>query len=202
MTIWIILIIVFVVLGAGYLGEFDKHIIDFAQRRKAIKVAKKVVAKEVTASGAPKGFYSWPAMQVFNAYNSLPEANRPSYDIRAILVALDTKYGKEEVNRHFSTSFRSNQPTWGCLCVRRPVSESCSMPEYKTLNDEIAKIKKALRLQEEALKGREHQMVLAGLQSDLDMVGSLTQALRDERAVITGVTKEIEGGMPIKELGA
>lgn len=144
--------------------------------------------------------FSWAARQVVYAFERLPEAHRPSYNLMAAMRALEAKYGRDKVHGHFievGLYSRSNKFSWRCRCVWdssqwKRVGDKCKhYPEYKDILDSIGEIDWALKKQEAAFKEREYQTVMAGLESDLRSVGDITDALRAERDLINSVTKEI-----------
>lgn len=147
--------------------------------------------------------FSSASATIIKAYNDLPEEHRPAYDIKAGLRALDTKHGLETVTAHFVHRSRYSHYddlafSWSCSCIWNEFDyeytqhEEClHFPEYKALYDSIDDIGDSLRAREQAILAREHQMVLAGIESDLRSIDEITQALRNERDLIDNVTKEI-----------
>jgi hypothetical protein len=182
MVIYIVFALVMLAIGT-YTG--DKYM------KRRIAQRQKVAIEE----------FSWAAKQVKTAYEKLPHEHRPSYDIMAALRALDTKYGKEEVNEHFCRldpySF-TRVRDWKCECVYDAYrgeynnGAHCRFsPEYMAMVNGISDIAAALGRREQAIKDREHEMVLAGMENDLRSVEEITKALRSERDLIDNVTKEI-----------
>lgn len=167
--------------------------------------------KKTAAISKKDADFSWPAQQILKSYDSLPTENQPRSrsEFENALRALDTKYEKAGVNAHFSyddyySHSRPSVGTWKCCCVdyisdrsyeryRRKLFNICQEhPEYVQMRDGIMDIKNAIAEREVAYVEAQKRAILAGMQADLLSVESLTQALRDERKILTAVTKEIE----------
>ena len=145
---------------------------------------------------------SWPARQVLQTYNRIPQESRPSYNVEAALRALDKKYGMPEVNAHFidySTSHYygmgfAQRFSWGCDCKEDTVEDTCEFfPEYDMMHDAALETIRSIQAREEAHRERERQMELAGLEPDLRTIPEIVEALRNERAAIDSVTEELRG---------
>lgn len=165
-------------------------------RRKRAAIRRAAKAQAELASK-----FSWAARQAMESFNSLPEQHRPAYDVEAAVKALDVKHGKEEVDVHFTTSNRyllTPYKSFKCSCVwdyweEKRTADKCNhYPEYQEIIDAANSITSALAAQEQAIKDREHRMVLAGIENDLNSVKEITAALRMEKSLINQVTKEIE----------
>lgn len=166
---------------------------------------KRVLAREKKALAERRASFSWAAAQVMDAFESLPEAHRPSMNVEAAVRALDTKHGVDSLNAHFrvwNSWSHYSSPSFECSCVYDPhddgrsgdralADECLRYPEFAQLIQSVKDIKDALQRQEDAIADREHQMVLAGIESDLNSISIITAALRAERDLINDVTKEI-----------
>lgn len=147
---------------------------------------------------------------VLKAFEDLPESHRPAFDVRAMLEALDLKYGVQVANAHLrvevfddldcSMRYRSVS-LGGCTCMwtydddgdeEEKYSNTCSMPEYLAIYEEIDLIHQALADRERALEARDRAAVLAGVEYELASVEDLTAALRAERGIIDSVTEELQ----------
>lgn len=124
---------------------------------------------------------SWPAKQIIKDFNSLPPEHRPDMDVEAIVESLDKKYGVHEVNSHHEVfSGYDYEYTWR-VCRR---GEVCMFPEYYDIYDAIQGVKRDL-------KDREHKLMLNSISHDLENVAELTRRLRQEREIISEVTKQV-----------
>lgn len=124
---------------------------------------------------------SWPAKQIIKDFNSLPPEHRPDMDVEAIVESLDKKYGARRVDSHFEVFNGYNyEYTWRA-CRR---GEDGMFPEYYDIYDAIQGVKRDL-------KDREHQLMLNSISHDLENVAELTRRLRQEREIISEVTKQV-----------
>lgn len=124
---------------------------------------------------------SWPAKQIIKEFRSLPPENRPDMDVEAIVESLDKKYGVREVNSHHKVFNGYNyEYTWR-VCRR---GEVIMLPEYYDIYDAIQGVKRDL-------KDREHKLMLNSIRYDLEKVAELTRMLRQEREIISEVTKQV-----------
>jgi len=130
---------------------------------------------------------SWVGKQLVKEYNALPDNHRPYANIKTIVKALDTKYGVDKVNNHFTTERydsnkrrRVNVPSW----EHRGCYPDCSLPEYKDIHESFIQIEKALAEQQ-------YKFAVAGVSDALHAAADLTTRLREERDLIRQVTKEL-----------
>lgn len=121
-----------------------------------------------------------PSIRIIEEYRKLPAENRPYGNIVHMLDALDTKYGVEAVDSHFDKSYHDHYVfSWSCPCYRE-----CVYYEYHDIHKALTEIKAAIA-------EREHATQMASLSGGLSMVEEFTERLRQERDLITDVTKEI-----------
>ncbi len=191
MTIAIISTLAFAII---VIGLFDRN-----ARKHQDKAVEAPVKEEPLAVEGP--ILSWPAKQVILKHESIPEANRPDYDMVAMMTALDTKYNIDVVNSHFryydySSSYRSAvRRSLECSCVVKRENECgfiieeiengvCYYPEYTDIISVMDEISDALAVKAQAEADYEHQIALAGVQNELKAIESFKDSIRDEAASI------------------
>lgn len=162
------------------------------------------------------------AQLVLRAFNELPEANRPAFDIVPMLQALDIKYGRDRATDHMTyevwddffaeqervrwrsdfdeCSCRASYDYEGWLDPRDVEDVDCRMPEYAALMQEIEAVQEALLEQEHAQRMHERAVELAGIAVTLRSVEDLTAALRAERRIVDEVTEMLAAPLAPKEL--
>lgn len=158
------------------------------QRRKLAQARKPKALPKDELKGV-----SWAGRQIVKAYQSIPEANQPGYDIVDVVKALDVKYDKALADAHFVDNL--GYANWTCFCRRverrmyaptrfSPTTRKCEFEEYRALYNDIQSLKASLDAQEHALK-------VAGVAGSLENAKSLTERLRQERELVEQVTKEL-----------
>lgn len=166
------------------------------QRTSAVIAAAKQKPVKPTRSRA--------SQYLIDAFNELPEANRPAYDLPALLAALDETHGIEAVDNHFSNY--SKWGGWTCRCAANQNSalakdtcrfakytdfkNTCRFAKYTDLWQAIRDIETEVRSREAKIARRERDAVLEGLKPDLAQLDALTDALRVEKTIINEVTRE------------
>jgi hypothetical protein len=193
------LICFFVIIGALIIFEKKSRV---ARARNDNKTAQVEVKKSAVRTRAEQfSFIGW---QVVKAYEELPDTYRPSFDIESAVRALDFKCNIDAVNNHFPYhEVRNGVSRIICPCISgrsngrsyqndRPRHDKCQrFSEYTDLYDEMYAIKREITSQAKALEAQERAVKLAGMRSDLDSVKSITEALRQERSLISDTTSEI-----------
>ena len=138
----------------------------------------------VTSSAKkPMRGLSWPARQIVEKYNKIPENNRPSGDIVAIVRALDIKHGTSNVNVHFKNRYADGS-SWQCdgsFCRKR---ESDICHDYRELYNSLRDVITALNRQKHALE-------IAGVSDKLDEAARMVESLREEKKIISEITREL-----------
>lgn len=126
--------------------------------------------------------YTLPSREILKEYNALPDTNKPYSNITYLLTALDVKYDKDKVNRHFVSS--SEDPGgWRCSCARAG-KRSCIFQEYFELKAHITAVKKAV-------KNQEHVVAMLGVQDGIDAIGQFKEDLARELNLINETTQEL-----------
>jgi len=121
---------------------------------------------------------SKPSKRLLGEYNDLPKDSRPVSNIYPILTAMDINFPNAEA--HFRQRYSyDNEFSWNCGCYRE-----CSVGEWKSMHDHVDGIKVGLA-------EREHQFKLSRVSHRMDAAKDLTAQLRDERNLITDVTREL-----------
>lgn len=121
-----------------------------------------------------KGKLSHPSTHIYNRYNALPKDSRPMANIKPILLALDSKYGRAEVNRKLN-EFQVRYRNYKCFGPPR----QRHMMEYYRLLEEIERVEDSLKKQRLALN------------ISNDRVDDLLDKLREESKIINRVTREL-----------
>lgn len=126
---------------------------------------------------------SWPAKELLSMYNMIPPENRPTSNIKDILVALDIKHGGvDSVDTHFTRNYAySSETSWNHGPCRTNVCE-----DYTSIKDEIRGVLFAVSEQEQALK-------TAAVQGRLEQAKDLVARLSEESSIIKQTTKELKG---------
>lgn len=143
---------------------------------------------------SPKKKRSRAANAVLSEYNSLP-AEYQKGNIESIVDALDVKYGIERVGAHYSHYYYNSDPWtahkeqcngihYSYKSFRRDL---CVAPEYYEMYEEIKALKADIAKQKKEIE-------IAGVQHELDAIGELMEGLRQERAIVRDVTREITNG--------
>ncbi len=132
-----------------------------------------------------------------HAYLALPEANRPSYDLDAVLRALIVKYGFGNIDGHYPCYGGTVNVRCQCHSYRTPgktskdIAKSCPMPEQMRLLTGILKVQKALDKQAAAEAAREREIELAGIENDLATLDDIVSAMDNEHDAISQSTQEL-----------
>ena len=139
---------------------------------------------------------SWIGRRLMSMYNELPEANRPSYDFRGAIVALDVKYEIETLDRHFTRDdFLLTVTNPRCACTQNRSSNSknpCKFaPEFIDLLNGMKEINRALKRVAAAEAERERKIELAGIENDLRSVDDILNSFRIEKEALYSTAKEI-----------
>lgn len=125
---------------------------------------------------------SWASKELVKEYYNIPEHNRPYANIKAVVKALDTKYDVAEVNSHFRRrGYKNSYPAWDCGCYS---TDRCRFGDYKTLRVSFKSIV-------DALADQQYQLALSAVEDGLNEAGTLMDRLREEKNLITQVTKEL-----------
>jgi hypothetical protein len=148
-------------------------------------------SKTKKVEGLPKVERSKAAWHIINKFNELPEANRPPYDVYALVDALDTKHTISYVDGHFKN--HSQWSVWTCNC-RRPVGQSdkvrCPYRQYTETYEAIRAVQTELSRRERALEQKAKNDILEGLAPTLAQLEDFTTALKQEQQAIAQVTRE------------
>lgn len=152
------------------------------------QINKTIPSSEPLITKVPR---SWPAGQICVEFYALPPNHRPSIDVDAVVNALDTKYGIEDVNAHFkgnvitadrrwTTAFTWNHNT----CNSNPV---CPFADYTRLHEQI-------ELVTVAYKKQQHALAVAEQQHGFEQMREMLDGLRDEAQSLDESTADIEKG--------
>lgn len=180
-VIFVLTIAISILITLGYVAS-DGLDNGNSQARLDRKAKAVVAASPNKTAPEPVQIYSNAARIVLGAFSQVPVEHRPSHDIQAALKALDFKYGIKEVNQHF---YYHNDLYCSC-------TGNCKeYPEYVQMRRAMFDINGALKEQKRVEAKRERAIALAGIENDLKSVDDITAALRQERAIIVDVTKEI-----------
>lgn len=130
---------------------------------------------------------SEPGRKLVGQYKALPVSSRPSYDVVAMVRALDEKYGVKQVTdayvymrRDYSNSGRlyHTEFKWNVDSAR------LKYPEYIKMHVAMNKISKAVAEREESLK-------LQRLSGRLSQVDAFVEDAHESATIIKDVTKEL-----------
>lgn len=140
--------------------------------------------KKAVVMAAAEEPLSWPAEQVMNVYNSLPEVNRPTADLRDTLEAMDQSYGGvEAINKAYNEwngySSLGISYTWGRYGYERNARPGSK--QYRELLYSLQSIKDALRAQE-------REFMMAGISHKLDRVAEIMEQAKNEKEIIEETT--------------
>jgi hypothetical protein len=134
-----------------------------------------------------------PARKIMEELNTVPATNRPQGDMPRALAALDKKFGgREKVNEHFSQKYwvssdygrkEAYRFLWNdhdsCKYDRH-----CDMQEYRDIMVGLQGINKALGEQAYALE-------MAGISGQLEQAQNMIEQMKEEKKIITTITKEL-----------
>lgn len=147
---------------------------------------------------------SEPAKRVVKKAATLP-VDLQFQDVRSMVTALDIKYGRQAVDDHFrvssyepsrksGVSYEESGDRYPGLFDEYVFSwhgdrnckhlNGCKFPEYRRMMIAIEQVEIAREEQERALE-------ISGIQHNLDAIESWTNRLREERSIITEITKEL-----------
>lgn len=132
---------------------------------------------------------SWPAKEIVKAYYDLPKDSQRYGNLYYMLSALDTKYGKDAVNRHFMKSGYDHTVRTFNVC--RPSTYRSDEGEFTCGYREYHNMKQSIDEISAAHKDRMHAIQMAGVAGGLDAVKEFTKSLREERDLINETTKEL-----------
>ena len=150
-----------------------------------------LATKKKVAIDKKKAEYSTVGDILIRKFMALPESNRPSYDIKALMTDLDGYHGIDAVNRHFS--IYSGTMGWTCKCFTGTYSKAkrtCQFIKYSELFDAIQGIEREIRTREQKLASLQEQERKNGLKPSLSQLDELTTALREEKTIIAQITRE------------
>lgn len=134
---------------------------------------------------------SLPAQDIVKEFNSLPDSSKPDIDVVAAVEALDARFDKSKLNKHF-TDYVYGNFTWTKSSTNNGFCRhavdglgytACPYDDYIQLHNSIAGVK-------QELKNQQAKMVEADTQVGYDMVQEINARLAQEREILKSVTKE------------
>lgn len=192
LTAWAIFMFICSLLWVGWVVRLAITRFMISEPRGKVKSANEITKTEPKK---PKVKLSFPAAQIIQAFNALPKAHRPAYNIDELVQALDIKHDRVSMDYHFSdfsygyTSgsrwdvFGGTHQSSNCRRIQSN-GGSCPGQEYIDLYLALIDISVAVKKQEHALK-------MSEVAHELESVSELTAALRLEKEIINDVTKEL-----------
>lgn len=154
-----------------------------------LRSRKAVTHETKTVKALPKPHkMSWIGRAIMTEYNNLPDEHKPSYDLRAAIVALDVKYQIHALDNHFKPDrYMFGGPRCSCS-----TGNNCKkFPEFISLWNGIREITSAMKRLEQAKWAREREIELAGVENDLRSVDDILAGFRMEAEVLHETAKEI-----------